>query len=211
MAQRVAVFIDYQNVYMRARDAFHHGSTWHVDGQVRPAAVGLCLRGEREGDRTLTAVHVYRGMPIKNRDERGFEAAQRQIAGWVATGGGLVHPHTRPLNYRDPERPREKGVDVMLAVDFVLGFQRGEFDVGIIFSDDTDLHPALEAVGTMGGPGHCELATWRDASRTNVRVVKSGGQTAYTRVLAREEYTRVRDHQDYNQRSARKPRPPRRT
>ena len=87
---------------------------------------------------------------------------------------------------------------------------RREYDVGIIFSDDTDLHPALEAVGEILGPGHCELAGWRDERRSGPRTVKSGGQYVYTHVLHSVHYARVKDTQDYTQKSARKPRPPKR-
>ncbi len=46
-----------------------------------------------------------------------------------------------------PRRPaQEKGIDVALAVDFVTMVARGECDVAILFSSDTDLLPALEAV-----------------------------------------------------------------
>lgn len=208
MTQRVAVFIDYQNVYKRAREAFPYaGGAGHMRGQVRPLAVGLQLRG-RNGDRELVAVHVYRGMPLKRLDEKGYSAAQRQVSAWERDGGGMVHAHTRPLNYRDPSSPREKGIDVALAVDFVAGAIRKDFDIGIIFSEDTDLHPAIEAVGGIVGPGRAELAMWRDPYRSGPRVVMSGGQTAFTHVLGAVEFNRLRDDQDYTQPTARKQRPP---
>jgi len=205
VSQRVAVFIDYQNVYQRARGAF--GATHHMDGQIRPLAAGLALRGP---SRDLVAVHVYRGLPSSTRDPKGYEAAQRQIAAWSASAPDVVSPHTRPLNYRVPSNPREKGIDVMLAVDFVTGILQNLWDVGIIFSDDTDLHPALEAVGELRGPGHCELAGWRDPTRSGPRIVQSGGQTVFTRLLDGPDYERLRDNQDYTHRNARKQRPPRR-
>lgn len=211
LAQRVAVFIDYQNVYKRARAAFFgEGQThvWHVHGQVRPVAVGLQLRGD--GDRELVAVHVYRGLPSSKHDPKGYSAAQRQIAAWTDTGGGVVIPHHRPLNYREPHRPREKGIDVQLAVDFVLLAQKNEYDVGIIFSDDTDLNPALEAVGELRGPGRAELAAWYDPIRSGPRMVESGGSRVFTHILDRTAYGRLHDTQDYNHPSARKPRPRRR-
>ena len=152
----------------------------------------------------------YRGLPSSSRDSKGYEAAQRQIAAWERTGGGIVHPHVRPLNYRDPQNPREKGIDVQLALDFVMLAMRREYDVGIIFSDDTDLHPALAAVGEILGPGHCELAGWRDLNRSGPRIVKSGGQNVYTHLLDLTHYSRVKDTQDYTLKSARKPRPPKR-
>jgi hypothetical protein len=55
--------------------------------------------------------------------------------------------------------PQEKGVDVKLAVDFVAMAIRGEYDVGILMSEDTDLKPAIEAVIELPD-AHCEAATW---------------------------------------------------
>ena len=41
MADRVMLFIDYQNAYMRARDAFHNPRTDpHWMGQINPTALG---------------------------------------------------------------------------------------------------------------------------------------------------------------------------
>jgi hypothetical protein len=107
------------------------------------------------------------------------------------------------------QNPREKGVDVQLAVDFVLGMQKGDFDIGVIFSEDTDLHPALEAVGELQGPGRCELAMWRDPMKSGPRQVLSGGVIVPTHMLTMTDYWRMSDDQDYNQQAARKPRPPR--
>lgn len=211
VAQRVAVFIDYQNVYKRAREAFYgeRGTNiWHVHGQVRPIAVGLLLRGNAQ-DRDLVAVHVYRGLPSSRHDEKGYAAAQRQIAAWQ-NSGDLVTAHHRPLNYRDPRHPREKGIDVQLAIDLVMLVQRDEIDVGIIFSDDTDLDPAIEAVGQLRGPGHAELASWYDPARSGPRTVRSGDRRVYTHILGHAEYQLVCDVQDYGHPAARKPRPPRR-
>ena len=107
-------------------------------------------------------------------------------------------------------RTREKGIDVVLAVDFVMMAQRGEYDVGIIFSDDTDLDPALEAVGDLRGPGHAELASWRDPNRGGPRDVTAGGARVYSHILDFADYQRLQDAQDYNHPAARKPRPPKR-
>lgn len=204
MAQRIALFIDYQNVYKRAREAFDLGQQWHVAGQIRPMAAGLFLRGDAN-DRELQAVHVYRGMPSQRHDQRGYAAAQRQVAAWTSAG---AHVHTRQLNYRNPSRPREKGIDVSLAIDVVMGIQRSDFDVALIFSDDTDMNPAFEAVGELRGPGHAELVLWSDYER-GPRHVNSAGKKVFVHVLNSAVYERLADTQDYTKRSARKQRPPR--
>lgn len=64
----------------------------------------------------------------------------------------LVTVSTRPLNYRNPKEPKEKGIDVLIAIDLV--------DVGILCSADTDLVPALEAVVRLKGESARETAGW---------------------------------------------------
>lgn len=208
MADRVAVFIDYQNVYKRGRAAFGYGpDDWHIHGQIRPLAAGLVIRGPDETKRTLVGVHLYRGLPSGKHNPGAYAAAQRQVQAWRSTSRTLISVRSRPLNYRDPHRPHEKGIDVALAVDFVMGFQRGDFDIGVIFSEDTDLHPALEAVGELAGSGHAELATWY--SPRGPRHPMSGGQPVRTRILSEREFRFLADPTDYNKSTPRKPRPPR--
>ena len=80
-------------------------------------------------------------------------------------GAGLVSIVARDLRYpRDWPRgqAQEKGIDVALAVDLVMTVRARECDIGIVFSSDTDLVPALEAVLSVR-PGElpvCEIAAW---------------------------------------------------
>lgn len=75
---------------------------------------------------------------------------------------------TRTLRYPrnwPNAKPEEKGIDVALAVDYVMMAVRGQYDVGIILSADTDLKPALEAVAAMDGDPYprAEVAAWSSA------------------------------------------------
>ena len=54
----------------------------------------------------------------------------------------------------------EKGIDVSLAISFVAGALRDEYDVGIICSEDTDLQPALELVGRDFPQKKIAVASW---------------------------------------------------
>jgi hypothetical protein len=121
---RVAVFVDYMNCYRRAREAFTPGSRNHVDGQVDLRRLAELLCGERE----LVGVRVYRGLPSSHRNPKAYGAADRQIAHWSAQEPVTVL--TRPLNYRFPATPREKGIDVRIAVDMVLMGMLRQYDAG---------------------------------------------------------------------------------
>lgn len=50
----------------------------------------------------------------------------------------------------DGGRPREKGVDVKVAIDLVVGAIDGLFDTAILVSSDTDLIPAIKYVRHKG-------------------------------------------------------------
>jgi hypothetical protein len=54
----------------------------------------------------------------------------------------------RQLNYRDwpNQPPREKGIDVSIAVDLMHLAFRKQYDALVLFSSDTDLLPALKSV-----------------------------------------------------------------
>ena len=196
MVDRVAVFIDYQNVYKSARNAFFPGSGNHVEGQIHPLALGRLLAGgPTDPTRQCVSVRIYRGLPSNERDPKGYSATQRQMAFWNTLPG--VTACTRALNYRDPHNPKEKGIDVLLAVDLVLGAARNEYDVGIVCSHDTDLVPAMEAVVAMKGDKACETAIWKPSDGSPIHLLSVKGHVIRRHALVRRFYDLVRDDTDY--------------
>jgi NYN domain len=161
----VAVFIDYQNVYRRARGAFFpQASPPHTEGQVSPRKVADCVLAKvnrRASGHTLAFVRVYRGLPDGGKDAKGYAACSKQLAVWQLDP--LVQVVARPLRY-PPDYPTspagEKGIDVNLAVDVITAAHQKAFDVGIIFSADTDQRPTIEAVKSLGSPA-IEVAAWK--------------------------------------------------
>ena len=146
VVKRVVLFVDYQNVYRRARDAFHdHRSDPHWMGQVDPVALGsLIVNSGGNPESQLSQVRIYRGLPDARKDRNGNRAANRQIVAWRRDP--LITVNARPFRYpRDypASPPQEKGIDVQLALDFAMMAVRGEYDVGVLMSNDTDLRPAL--------------------------------------------------------------------
>lgn len=196
MPERVSLFIDYQNVYQRARDVFHGGDGHYVLGQVSPRRLGehLCARmpaGSPETERELQAVHVYRGMPPLGN--RGHTPSQRQHEAWRRDG---VRVRTRPLSARRGTL-EEKGIDVELALDFFAGAIDGDFDVGIIFSEDTDLTPAIEKVldPQRGLNVVVEVAVWWNPPAQSHPLGTALGVWCHR--LAQQDYEAVRDRRSY--------------
>jgi NYN domain len=209
MAAGVVVFVDYQNVYRRARDAFHvHELDPHWFGQIKPLMLGELLASEAPTGvrRELAQVRVYRGLPENKHDPRGYAAARRQVRRWQSNP--MVKVITRPLRYPegwpDPvlpgETPREKGIDVALAVDLAVMAARRECDVAIVCSVDTDILPALEYVAEerrAWGKPVLEVAAWSSPKTTRRRLSVTGG-SVWCHWLTEDLYETLRDNADYN-------------
>ena len=197
MADRVVVFLDYQNVYMSAREAFHPSDGPHWDGQINPTALGELLVNRSPFNRYLSSVRVYRGIPDSTKDPKGYGACMRQNAAWSRSS--KVKVLTRPLLYPSKwpgEKPREKGIDVSLSVDFVLMAAQRRYDIGILMSTDTDIKPALEAVVKLG-VARTEVAAWRNPAHSHRRRLHIPGRKVWCHWLDADDYNCIKDNRDY--------------
>ncbi len=119
-----------------------------------------------------------------------YSAHMRQTAGWQSKGVTVI---ARPLRY--PKNwPHEKEINVLLAIDFCT--LASKYDVGIMFSADTDLSPALEYVAKSHHPFmKVEVAGWRsDWHRLRLGVP---GASVWCHWLSRADHDQVADTADY--------------
>lgn len=122
----------------------------------------------------------------------------RQCAVWARRGVSVV-PRTLHYPPNWPVSPaQEKGIDVQLAIDVVAGAIDDTYDVGIIFSTDTDLRPALEFVATrfQNPYPRTETAAWRAAGAP--RALTTNAKRTWVHYLSRADYERVHDARDFN-------------
>lgn len=201
MPRRVAVFIDYQNCYRIARELFHdqQNDPSHF-GNLKPMQLANLLASKGSGAYSLAHVGVYCGIADPRRDPKTHGARQRQIEAWKSAG---VTVFARPLRYpplwaaKAGEKPREKGVDVKLAIDAVVMAVEGSYDTAVIASCDTDLDPVVDALlelqNTIGRPTSVEAVAWKD--RAN-RLTQVAGLNF--RWVGEHDYSAVRDPTDYN-------------
>jgi len=197
MTQRVVVFLDEKNLYKGARRAFFDRPDHHTRGQFNPVDLGklICSRLPHgvEEKRELREVRLYTGTPGSTYEPKSYGAHMKQRLAWEAAGATVL---SRPLRYLKGVPPGEqKGVDVALAVDFVTMAVDGEFDVGVIFSTDTDLKPALEFVVGKGSP-RAEVACWWSDTAQSYLSIK--GLMIWSHRLVIADYKSVCDHTDYN-------------
>ena len=199
MPYRVVLFIDAQNMYKGAREAFFGRSGPHTLGQFDPLQLGefICKKqpfGQESSVRQLSQVRVYTGRPESSKDPRTYGAHMRQCAAWE-NKGVVVRPRTLRYPHDWPAKPtEEKGIDVALAIDFVVMAVEGEYDIGVIASTDTDLRPALEYV--INRPGvSAEVVAWHGSVKKGLSIA---GQRLWCHRLAKADYDAVADYTDYN-------------
>lgn len=178
---RVAVFIDWQNAYKTAREAFGLYSMPNEHGNFSPFKLGLLLavgNGRGPAGVDLVKVEIHRGLPSQRHDPIGYAANRRQAAAWVKERPSIVQPRLRPLRYprNYPNEPVvEKGVDVQLAIAAVESVLTEAADVAVIFSHDTDLLPVPELIGRTIGPSHVETSSWEESSDFRQRLRPKAG------------------------------------
>jgi uncharacterized LabA/DUF88 family protein len=183
MKQRVIIFVDYQNVVKRASDFFNKNfpdknRTKHID----PTKLGQKLIANYEDSRELKEIRMYTGIPSKYKEPQSYSKFSKRIESWQLDP--LVRVITRPLSYplgwpkssKPGEKPREKGIDVNIAIDFVTMAIRKEYEIGILFSVDTDLKPALEFVVGNDVSARAEVAAWRQVADHQIRLALSSNR-----------------------------------
>ena len=177
---QVAVFIDWQNAYKTAREAFGLWSMPNEHGNFSPLKLGRLLaagNGRGMGGSELVKVEVHRGLPSQKHDQIGYAANRRQASAWVKERPGVVFPKLRPLRYprNYPAEPVvEKGVDVQLAVAAVEVVLTRAAHVAILFSHDTDLLPVPELIARTMGSDHVETASWAESENFRQRLRPKG-------------------------------------
>lgn len=193
---RVQMFIDYQNLHMSAGEAFAPPGTSPRDTLVHPGLFAdevMAVRDSLGKDGTLEQIRVYRGQASPTKQKDLAAATEAQASHW--SRDPRVRMHRRTLRYpRDwPTKPaREKGVDVMLAINLVSCALAGDAEVVILVSRDTDLVPALEMVRDVTSTD-VEVAGWSGTSRLRL----STGPPLWCTYVDGSRYPKTRDRRPY--------------
>jgi uncharacterized LabA/DUF88 family protein len=201
---RTIVFVDAQNVYRTARDTFGWENRGESSrrGNFKALALGELLT--REPERKLIQVRVYTGLPSQERDDQGYRAARKRFDTWTYEGHDRVVVKERNLRYRNNEEPKEKGVDVLLAIEMVRFAGTKLFDLAVVISADNDLVPALELVCDVLGSQAVESVSLGPpepgcdaAPPLGVKVTDKRPQIR-RRLIDRVTYEGIEDTRSYN-------------
>lgn len=205
--RRTLVVVDYQNIHLTA-----HGQ-WCSNGapvhdclihplhfanqviQVRNLVRRLAV--ERNGgefeELKLAKVRSFRGLPSNKRAPKQYQRSQRQKSEWTRDSRSEVE--YRALKYYTENGrtvAREKGVDVMVALDLVVGAAGKDFDTVILATHDTDVEPALALAARIGG-AQIETAGWMNCKRLTV-----SGSTFWHTALDENRFIASQDQSDYS-------------
>ena len=82
--------------------------------------------------------HSSKSLLMVSNQQKFFQ--KLEDIGIIVERGRIVYDHSI----------REKGVDVKMAIDMVIGAYENEYDSVILISSDTDLMPALKFIQSKG-------------------------------------------------------------
>ncbi|MEO8292704.1 MAG: NYN domain-containing protein [Actinomycetota bacterium] len=197
---RTHIFIDGQNLYRDARDAFHTKTDPSSFGQVDPRKYAQLIVAKNAANGVacdLQEIRLYTGFPTNEREPKAYAAHMKQRAFWLRND---VTVFPRPLQYprEYPKKPqREKGVDVELAVDVVTcGLLDKTYDLAVVASTDTDLVPALTVIcrkqRAWGSP-RVQVTIWAPLSKR----LRVENWNMWCHHLDEADYESVRDRTNY--------------
>lgn len=162
--ERIAVFIDYENVHRTGHQLFSSLGDEKYQTVVDPFSLSERIVSKRKFGGDLVSVNVFRGRPLPQFQPEATSANDAQAEAW--SKDDRVQVIRRDLKYTTYQNggylAQEKGIDVALAIALVEGAINDRFDVGILFSNDTDQLPALE-FAFQQTRARIEIACWQTA------------------------------------------------
>ncbi len=197
--KRAIAFIDGQNLFYAAREAFGHR---YPNYDPQALALAIC----RKQGWNLTGVRFYTGVPDPRDDGFWNHFWSAKLA---QMGRERVVTFSRPLRYRNqtirlPDGTehvmlvgQEKGVDIRIALDVVRFAHEGVYDVALVFSQDQDLSEVADEVRRISREGRrwLKIASAFPSSPT-ARNQRGINRTDWI-TIDRATYDRCIDRRDY--------------
>jgi len=141
--KRVAVYVDGSNLYYKLKDCEIKNITY-----FGYAALSQWLAQERK----IIAKRYYIGV-VRSKEgdakSKKMQEAQVKLFNHLQSKSEKFNVQRGYLMKNDGTF-HEKGVDVKMAVDLLVGAYENLYDVAILISSDTDLIPAIQKVKQLG-------------------------------------------------------------
>lgn len=150
--KRAAVFIDGQNLFYAAKEAF---GSLYPDYDAKALADRVCKANGLDP----ISIRFYTGVPDAQDNVKWSSFWAKKLLGMSRDG---VMVYSRPLKYRNktvklPDgkthsflSASEKGVDIRIALDVIRMAIKNEYDVALIFSQDQDFSEVADEVRLIG-------------------------------------------------------------
>ena len=197
--KRAVSFIDGQNLYRHAKDAFGHHHPNYDPIKLSVAVCSAC-------GWTSSGVRFYTGTPAAEQSPMWHGYWERRLLSMRRAG---ITVFSRPIRYRtktiqlpsgqivESEVGQEKGIDLRLGLDVVRLATRNELDVAVIFSQDQDMVEVADEIRAISRSQDRWLKVvsafpWASRS-TNRRGID---KTDWFRIV-RSVYDACLDHRDY--------------
>lgn len=143
MIKKVAVYIDGGNLYFKLKD-----KELNIKNTINFNYFNFCKFLAR--DRKIMSLRYYVGIirAKNNRDKKGMSLRnnQRKLFNNLKRNFIIKKGHLMQNN----GKYHEKGVDVQMAVDLLVGAYENYYDEAVLISSDTDLVPAIKKVKSLG-------------------------------------------------------------
>ena len=150
--KRAAVFVDGQNLFYAAKEAF---GSLYPDYDVKTLADKVCA----SNGLTAVSIRFYTGVPDAQDNSKWSAFWAKKLLGMSRDG---VKVYSRPLKYRNKSvklpdgkthsflSASEKGVDIRIALDVIRLAISREYDVAVIMSQDQDFSEVADEVRLIG-------------------------------------------------------------
>ena len=144
VTKRVIAFFDCQNLFNAAKKLW--GYSFPNFDPIKLAQ--LVSEKYKEDFWELKGIHLYTGIhnSKRNPDWHGFWTHKLS---YHKASDSRVFYFTSPLRYAPDGTPREKGVDVRIALDLVRMARKNECDVALLFSQDSDFAEVAQEVRSI--------------------------------------------------------------
>ena len=141
LEKRVAIFIDGGNFYKKIR----HDNLIPKGVRFDYIKFANFLAQDRNVSEKSYYIGIVRNYDKTIKSQKMVESQQKFLTslennGYQIKRGKIVYDNNI----------REKGVDVQIAIDLVIGAVENKYDTAIIVSSDTDLIPAIKYVRSKG-------------------------------------------------------------
>ena len=195
-AMRTIVFIDGQNLYHLAKNAWGSATIANSSPYSWPSYDVENLANalvSRVSGRTLSQVRFYTGVPdrVTSRRWHGF---------WTNKLRFLRNRGVYVYRGRVNAGGQEKGVDVSLSLDLVQATYQQQFEVAIIVSQDADFGPAVGVAKSIAQAQGRQL-TFESAFPFSLGNISSRGVPGTTWIkIDKATYDSCLDPRDYRSR-----------